>query len=75
MISANQLAKAMANAPSLKEQNQAMEQVNADFADILGLLVGDMPGVKTVDDVRYYTSKAVAELRLMIALEKSRGWK
>jgi len=75
VISANQLAKAMANAPSLKEQNQAMEQVNADFADILGLLVGDMPGVKTVDDVRYYTSKAVAELRLMIALEKSRSWK
>lgn len=72
MISANQLAKAMASAPSIKEQNQAMEQINADFADILGLLVGENVPMKTVEDVRYYTSLASAKLRHMIAIERSR---
>ena len=71
MISANQLAKAMATASSVKEQNQAMEQINADFADILGLLVGQNVPMKTVEDVRYYTAFASAKLRRMIAIERS----
>ena len=67
MISANQFAKAMANAPSLTVQNQAMEQVSADFADILNQLIGIVPTPKDVEDVRYLTSLANAKLRVLLA--------
>lgn len=70
MISANQFSKAMANADSVTQQNQAMEQVTADFADMLNLLLGVVPPPKTVEDVRYLTSKANAQLRHMIAVNR-----
>ncbi len=67
MISANQFAKAMASAPSLTVQNQAMEQVSADFADMLNQLIGAVPPPKDVEDVRYLTSLANAKLRVLLA--------
>jgi hypothetical protein len=66
MISANQFAKAMANARSLTEQNQAMEQVSADFADIINQLVGPTVTPKDVEDVRYLASLANAKLRVLL---------
>lgn len=73
MISANQFSKAMANADSVTQQNQAMEQVTADFADIVNQILGEVPPPKTVEDVRYLTSKANAKLRLILAVNRSNG--
>lgn len=73
MISANQFSKAMAKADSVTQQNQAMEQVTADFADIINQILGEVPPPKNVEDVRYLTSKANAKLRLILAVNRFNG--
>jgi hypothetical protein len=75
VISANQFVKAVSTAPSLTAQNQAMEQVSADFADIINQLVGTVPTPKDVEDVRYLTSLANAKLRVLMEQLRLQGSK
>ena len=75
-LTSNQINVAIANAPSVQLQNQAMDEINSDVVDmvntIAGWVMGGVPPMsserpKTVEDVRLLFSRASARLRLIKA--------
>jgi hypothetical protein len=73
VISANQFAKAIANAESTQQQNQIMETINADVADMVNLLLGETPPPKTASDVQFLVTRAAGRLREVLASSRRRG--
>lgn len=74
-LSVSQFVKAMSSEGDIAKQNQAMEQINVDFVDMLEQLCSHAAshGVhiprdpKTVHDVKIITAKCAMHLRVILA--------